>query len=107
MKAIIKIYQIKDVANTPYAFRGWMDHKDPFTPNMEDYEKVIEFPYDEGKTVVDILDTVFELGNHGAFQQMVPEVKMRSVSVSDIIEVNGMRWYVDTMGFTAIEKVEA
>lgn len=103
MKAIIKIYQIKDVANTMYAFRDY----DEKLFNFNDYEKVIEFPYDEGKTIVDILDTIFELGNHGAFQQMVPEVKMRSVSMSDIIEINGMRWYVESIGYKALGKVEA
>lgn len=31
---------------------------------------------------------------------------MRSVSVSDIIEVNGMQFYVDNCGFTAYQKAE-
>lgn len=105
MKAIIKIYQIEDVAATPYAFRGWMDHKDLFTPDMKDYKEVAHFEYNEANTVVEILDKIFELGNSGTLKQLIPT--MRSVSVSDIIEVNGMRWYVDTIGFTAFGKVEA
>lgn len=56
MKAIIKIYQIEDVANTAYAFRGWEDHKDLFTPDLKDYKEVAHFEYDEGNNVAEILD---------------------------------------------------
>lgn len=105
MKAIIKIYQIEDVANTAYAFRGWDGHKDLFTPDLKDYKEVAHFEYDEGKNVVEILDKIFELGNCGTLQRLIPG--MRSVSVSDIIEVNGMQFYVDSCGFTAYQKVEA
>ena len=105
MKAIIKIYQNEDVAATPYAFRGWIDHKDLFTPDMKDYKEVAHFEYDEAKTVVEVLDKIFELGNCGTLKQLIPG--MRSVSVSDIIEVNGLQFYVDTIGFTAFQKVEA
>ncbi len=98
----VKIYQIEDVAATPYAFRGWGDNKDLFTPKMQDYKEVAHFTRD-AQTVVEVLDLVFELGNCGTLQQLIPG--MRSVSVSDIIEVDGMRFYVDSFGFTALGKV--
>lgn len=101
MKAIIKIYQIEDIAGCIYAFRSY--NKDMF--DIKDYKEVAQFRYNESNTVVEILDKIFELGNCGTLKQLIPT--MRSISVSDIIEVNGMRFYVDTIGFTAIEKVEA
>ena len=81
-----------------------MDHKDLFTPDMKDYKEVAHFEYNEAKTVVEVLDKIFELGNSGTLKQLIPT--MRSVSVSDIIEVNDLQFYVDTFGFTAYNNVK-
>lgn len=89
----VKIYQIKDIQNTPYVFMSWNYAKDKF--NMDDYNLVAEF--ETGAT----LDTIFEWGNNDRLQQ---HFKMRSLSVSDIIEVDGVKYYIDNFGFVEIEE---
>lgn len=101
MNTTIKIYQIEDVQNCVYAFRSY--NKDMF--DFEDYKQVAEFKYEEELTEPEILDKVFELGNTGILKTIAP--KMRSVSCSDVIEINGRRYYVSAIGFDAIGKVEA
>lgn len=104
MKAIIKIYQIEDTEDCVYAFCSY--NKDVF--DFKDYKEVSCFKYNESETIIEILHKIFELGKCGTLKQLIPT--MRLVSVSDIIEVNGMRFYVDLLNdkiaFTAVEKVE-
>ena len=49
-----------------------------------------------------ILNEVFEKGNTGELTSKNGASKMRSVSVSDIIEVDGMYFYVEGFGFRDI-----
>ena len=89
----VSIYQIKDVANTDYAFRGYDEVADKI--DLADYDKVatIELPDND-----DILETVFMYGNtdKSKFNEIKP---MRSISVSDIIDYDDMMYYVDSFGF--------
>ena len=98
MKSIIKIYQIKDIAGVVYAFRSY--NKQMF--NFNDYEKVAAFEFDECDTTDATLNKIFELGNCGTLKQLIPT--MRSISVSDIIEIDGTKYYVDNIGFKKIEE---
>ena len=92
-KITVSIYQIKDVANTDYAFRGYDEVADKI--DLADYDKVatIDLPDND-----DILETVFMYGNtdKSKFNEIKP---MRSISVSDIIDYDDTMYYVDSFGF--------
>lgn len=87
------VYQIFNTEKSDYAFMPWDKAKDKF--NIDDYTKVatVEVPDSDNA-----LETVFSLGNtdKSSFNITGP---MRSVSVSDVIEVNGEKYYVDSFGF--------
>ena len=92
-KTTVSIYQIRDVANTEYAFRGYDEVADKI--DLADYDKVatIDLPDND-----DILETVFMYGNtdKSKFNEIKP---MRSISVSDIIDYDDTMYYVDSFGF--------
>ena len=92
-KITVSIYQIRDVANTEYAFRGYDEVADKI--DLADYDKVatIDLPDND-----DILETVFMYGNtdKSKFNEIKP---MRSISVSDIIDYDDTMYYVDSFGF--------
>lgn len=92
-KITVSIYQIRDVANTEYAFRGYDEVADKI--DLADYDKVatIELPDND-----DVLETVFMYGNtdKSKFNEIKP---MRSISVSDIIDYDDTMYYVDSFGF--------
>ena len=92
-KITVSIYQIRDVANTEYAFRGYDEVTDKI--DLADYDKVatIDLPDND-----DILETVFMYGNtdKSKFNEIKP---MRSISVSDIIDYDDTMYYVDSFGF--------
>lgn len=91
----IKVYQIRDIANCEYSFMGYKYAEGKL--NMKDYKLVANFNNDANFT----LDDVFKMGNNGILQKA--GFKMRSISVSDIIEVNGKKYYVDSFGFKEVE----
>ena len=89
-----KIYQIRDVANTDYAFRGYDEVADKI--DLDDYDLVATiYVSDEDD---DALEKIFMYGNtdKSKFTMIKP---MRSISVSDIIEYDGAKYYVDDFGF--------
>lgn len=92
-KITVSIYQIRDVANTEYAFRGYDEVADKI--DLADYDKVatIDLPDND-----DVLETVFMYGNtdKSKFNEIKP---MRSISVSDIIDYDDTMYYVDSFGF--------
>ena len=92
-KTTVSIYQIRDIANTDYAFRGYDEIADKI--DLADYDKVatIDLPDND-----DILETVFMYGNtdKSKFNEIKP---MRSISVSDIIDYDDTMYYVDSFGF--------
>ena len=92
-KITVSIYQIRDVANTEYAFRGYDEVADKI--DLADYDKVatIDLPDND-----DILETAFMYGNtdKSKFNEIKP---MRSISVSDIIDYDDTMYYVDSFGF--------
>lgn len=94
------IYQIRDINYqvTPYAFMGYdfLEEKG-LKPNMDDYDKVatIDLTSNQG------LEDIFRIGNtdKSQFDTVKP---MRSISVSDIIELDGKKYYVDSWGFKEV-----
>lgn len=94
----VKIYQIKDIANTTYAFR---DYYEQFF-NIADYELKAERVFDTTgmESIEDLLEYIFEAGNdETGFKN---QYDMRSVSVSDVIDVDGKKFYVNGMGFVEL-----
>lgn len=91
MKKTIKIYQAD--MNCKYVFRGYDEAKENFT--LLDYTKVAEYQTnieDDDK----ILRNVWNDGNDGTLQEFFT---MRSVSMSDVIQIDNKYYYVDTFGF--------
>jgi len=93
------IYQIKDVANCKYAFMAYDYVKDDI--NMNDYEAVASIVLPKKGSIDEVLEQIFVLGNTNKDEFNV-QGKFRSISVSDIIEINNELYYVDSLGFKKI-----
>ena len=98
------LYQMKDTdENYGKIFQGL---KDDLEINLDDYEKVAEIGLKEFKKVFKsdiqgMLESIFSYGNSTKqFRQHYPNA--RSISVSDIIEIDGKYYYCDTFGFKDI-----
>ena len=95
----ISIYQLRETRD--YGFMGWDFAKDKF--NFNDYDEVLNYTYNGDLSERELLDEIFYEGNNGKLHNQFPDVRFRSISVSDIIEVDGTRWYVDRFGFVNLE----
>jgi hypothetical protein len=97
-----KIHQIKDIANTDYAFSSFR----PGIFNFGDYECRYsgEFVALEDKTSTEICDVIFHIFN----VRRPPDFTGHSLSVSDIIElnVNGSKqfYYCDRFGYSRLNR---
>lgn len=94
------IYQIKDTANCGYAFRNYDEAKDKI--NMDDYDAVASIVLPKKGSTNDLLEQIFMLGNTNKDAFNVSG-KFRSISVSDIIELDNEVYYVDSFGFKKIK----
>ena len=91
----IKIYQVN--LESGYAFMSYEYAKDIL--EMEDYELVAEFDLDSDKDDELIAERIYLEGNDGS---LVSKYEMRSISVSDIIEIDGNKYYVNSFGYQKI-----
>ena len=99
MKDNIKIYQIpfKKLHEVKYSFMNWEFARESYSIN--DYEKVAEWNGNiQRDSIEEYLEKIYRLGNNGTIQNLISG-KMRSISMSDIVEINGSRWYCDTFGW--------
>ena len=99
MKRKVRIYQIpfSKFEKVRYVFMDWEFAKDKFS--IKDYKLVAEWTGDIiYEKVEEYLENIFRLGNDGSLQKAISS-KMRSISMSDVIEIDGVRWYCDTFGF--------
>jgi len=91
-----KIKQIKDIKNCDYAFEWWDWAKDKFTLN--DYEVVYEGEIDS-VSPQHALEELFEI-----FNIRHPEdFRGHSLSVSDVVELDGKNYYCDSIGWKELE----
>ena len=97
MKEII-IYQTN---NRDYSFMPWEYAEEKF--NMNDYQEVLYFTYDGELENEDLLNKIFNDGNNGKLHNQFPDNRFRSLSVSDIVEVDGIKYYIDRFGFKELE----
>ena len=94
-----KLFQIKDWENNSYVFRSFdsiRNKKNGFS--FTDYELVYEGEIDDNEInfVLEELFVLFNLSDR-------PEgFKGRSMSVSDIVELDGEYYYCDIFGFKKI-----
>lgn len=73
--------------------------------DIYDYDVVAEFFIPDYWGVLDEeLEKIYKMGNEGIIQQMKGVKKMRSISVSDVIEIDGKKYYVDSLGFKEVGK---
>lgn len=94
----IKIYQIKDIENVEYAFKDY-DFK---LFSMDDYKEVLSETYSTHLDGEPLCEVYFMLGNNGTLQSRTGK-KMHSISVSDIIEIDGTKYYVQDRGYKEIK----
>ena len=99
MKEII-IYQTD---NRDYSFMPWEYAEEKF--NMNDYQEVLYFTYDGELENGDLLNKIFNDGNNGKLHNQFPDNRFRSLSVSDIVEVDGIKYYIDRFGFKELELI--
>lgn len=98
-----KIHQIKDIANTDYAFRSFNPNKF----NFSDYECAYTNEFEAAdKTNSEICEDLFY-----TFNMRRPEdFKGHSLSVSDIIELNrhgsSAFYYCNVCGFSKLNKYD-
>ena len=91
-----KLYQIKDWENNPYIFRGF-NTAQKYGFNLKDYEVVYsgEVPDDDVEKVLEDFFTLFNVYRPQDFTG-------RSMSISDIIELDGEYYYTESFGFKKI-----
>lgn len=101
----LKIYQAnvrKDFCFREYAIanRNNVDFK-----SLKDYNLVYEGTYESDlRSVQDILEIIFADGNVRQLRKDMADFckTARSISVSDVIELDGIRYYVNPFGFIQI-----
>lgn len=86
-----KQFTIYQLTNTDKLFRGY----NPKNFTMDDYKVVATGEIET--TDEDVLEDIFKSGNVGEIRANNP--KMHSISVSDVIEVDGTKYYVENFGF--------
>ena len=95
------VYQIKNIGDCNYAFMGYDNAEGKI--NRDDYQLVVqgeEYKYDN---VYTILENIFREGNNGNLQRTETLLApMRSISVSDVIGIDGKYYYIDSFGFKEI-----
>ena len=91
-----KIKQIKDVENCAYAFKHYEWAKNVI--DLNDYEVVYEGELDCPE-MPNALEELFEIFNN----KCPKDFEGRSMSISDIIEIDGKNYYCDFVGWEELK----
>ena len=91
-----KIKQIKDVENCEYVFRHYNWVKDKI--NLDDYEVVYEGELDYPE-MPNVLEELFDIFN----VRCAYDFTGHSMSVSDIVELDGKNYYCDAAGWVELK----
>ena len=91
-----KLLQIKDWQNNPYVFRG-LSTAQKYGFSLADYEVVYEGELEEYDVeyALELLFSYFNLN-------FAKDYKGRSMSISDVVELDGKYYYCDNFGFKEI-----
>ena len=92
-----KIKQIKNLEQCDYSFEWWDWAKDKF--NLEDYETVYEGTIDDCVNDTGTLEKLFEIFNINHPK----DFRGHSLSVSDVVELDGVNYYCDSHGWVKLE----
>ena len=91
-----KIKQIKDVENCAYAFKHYEWAKNVI--DLNDYEVVYEGELDYPE-MPNALEELFEIFN----DRRPKDFERRSMSISDIVEIDGKNYYCDFVGWEELK----
>ena len=91
-----KIKQIKDVENCAYAFKHYEWAKNVL--DLNDYEVVYEGELDYPE-MPNALEELFEIFNN----KRPKDFERRSMSISDIVEIDGKNYYCDFVGWEELK----
>ena len=91
-----KIKQIKDVKNCAYAFKHYEWAKNVL--DLNDYEVVYEGNLDYPE-MPNALEELFEIFNN----RRPKDFERRSMSISDIVEIDGKNYYCDFVGWEELK----
>lgn len=95
------IYQIKDIENCGYAFRHY-DTAKKIGLKLADYKSVYSGTVKTKEDTYETLEDLFRIFNIDRPE----DFKGHSLSVSDIIELEGEYYYCDFIGFEKLNKEE-
>lgn len=98
MKKEIKIYQLKEGHTRDYGFMNY-DWAEAHGFKMSDYEVNAEFNYEIDEDDYSLLEKLFFIGNDMKLREFF---KTRSLSVSDIVEINDKKYYCEMVGWKEI-----
>ena len=93
----IKIYQTE---NRDYVYMNWKWAEKYF--NINDYKMVLEYDHENNLNDEELLEVIFAIGNNGVLHKAFADKRFRSISVSDVIELDGIKYFVDSFGFRKI-----
>ena len=91
-----KIKQIKDVDNCEYSFKYYEQCKDKI--DLKDYKVVYEGELD-CQEMQNALEELFEIFNN----KRPKDFERRSMSISDIVEIDGKNYYCDFVGWKELK----
>ena len=91
-----KIKQIKDVENCAYAFKHYEWAKNVL--DLNDYEVVYDGELD-CPGMPNALEELFEIFNN----KRPKDFERRSMSISDIVEIDGKNYYCDFVGWEELK----
>ncbi len=90
------IYKIKQIADMPRSLYRFMDYDFAVTNgfNLNDYATIYEGEID-GETPEQALEKLFYIFN----MQYPKDFRGHSLSVSDVVELDGVNYYCDNLGW--------
>ena len=105
---MIKVFQIADqeALYPACTFTYGMEVSSAFKPedHMEKYEHVADLHVNEIQTKTNKLSEAFEIGNIGPEEKIVRHSdRIHSLSVGDILEVDGEKFIIGRFGFDKLE----
>lgn len=100
MKHNVKIYQLAEPSKVSYAFLDC----DGTEFDMAHYKLIGSVELDDLNRLdpQEFLEQIFTLGNIGVLQEKIGK-PMHSLSTSDLIEVDGKLWYINSVGFRLLK----
>lgn len=94
------IYQIKNIGECDYAFRSWESAEDKF--DFDDYKEVYSGEVNNSFDHPRLLEGLWVVFN----MRRPSDFTGHSISVSDVVLIDGISYYCDDVGWKIIRKGE-